>query len=291
MQMPDDLKERIKLEREKIEVVSSENNDEGKDDDNENQLDQDNEKEKEGEEKEVKEGDEEEKSEKETEEVKDEKEDDEDDEVKEETDPEKLKRTIERLKKRIGKKTGSEKELRKELDALKAKLEALETEGKPTLTEEDVETRAEKIAAQKQAQKEFDAACNRLADEAIKIDKNFNSKVQELAEEVAPIPGHLIGMLDDIERGGAVLNYLCDNPEEYEELLGLSLVKQANRLYKISEKVKPTKPRKEISKVPEVKEPVKPSNNSDVVVLSDKDDMATWIEKRNKQIAQKRGMR
>ena len=288
--MPDDLKERVKAEREKIEVVTSENNDESKDDGDENQLDQDDEgKEKEGEEnKENKESDEEEKSEKETE-VKDEKEEDDDDEEKEETDPDKLKRTIERLKKRIGKKTGSEKELKKELDELKNKLKALEEEGKPTLTEEDVETRAEKLAKEKQAQKEFDAACNRLADEAIKIDKNFNNKVQELAEDVAPIPGHVIGMLDDIERGGAVLNYLCDNPEEYEELLGMSMAKQAIRLSKLSEKVKPVKPRKEISKVPEVKEPVKPSNNSDVVVLSDKDDMATWIEKRNKQLAQKRG--
>lgn len=290
--MPDDLKERLKLEREKIQVVSSENNDESKDDDNEDQLDKDNEgEEKEGEEKENKEenkeSDEEEKSEK-KEEIKEE---DEDEEEKEETDPEKLKRTIDRLKKRIGKKTGSEKELKRELDTLKEKLKALEEEGKPTLTEEDVETRAEKIAAQKQAQKEFDAACNRLADEATKIDKTFTDKVKDLAEEVAPIPGHMIAMLDDTERGGAILNYLCDNPEEYEELLGMSMAKQANRLNKLSEKLKPVKPRKEISKVPEVKEPVKPSNNSDVVILSDKDDMATWIEKRNKQLAQKRGAR
>ena len=231
-------------------------------------MDQDNEgKEKEeGEEgKEIKEGDEEEKSEKDPE-VKDEKEEDDDEEVKEETDPEKLKRTIERLKKRIGKKTGSEKELRKELDAANAKLKALEEEGKPTLTEEDVETRAEKIAAQKQAEKEFNAACDKLYEEAIKIDKNFEKKVNELAEDVGKIPGHMIAMLEDVERGGAVLNYLCDNPEEYEDILGLSLVKQANRLHKISEKLKPVKPRKEISKAPEVKEPIKPSNNSDVVV-------------------------
>jgi hypothetical protein len=78
-------------------------------------------------------------------------------------------------------------------------LETKKAEGEETLTEADVETRAEAKAAQKVADAEFTRACNRLADAAEKIDKDFSKKVEELAKEVAPIPSAMVATLDDID--------------------------------------------------------------------------------------------
>ena len=210
-------------------------------------------------------------------------------EEKEEVDPEKLKKTIERLQKRINKKTGSEKELKKELEEAKTALAKKAAEGEIVLTEEDVEKLAITKAKQIAAQKEFDDTCNRLAKEAEKINKDFQENIKDLTDEIAPIPGAMIGMLGDLDNGGAVLNYFADHPEEYEEVIGLSLAKQAIRLTKLSEKLIPKKEKKEISKVPAPNKPIKPANNTDTP-LSDKDDMDTWVAKRNAQERKRRGL-
>lgn len=270
------------LAREKIEVVSSENNN---DDDNEN----DNEKKSEEENnEEVKE------EEKKEEEVEAKKSEDEEEEVEEkEDDPEKLKKTIERLKRRIGTKTNSEKELAKELADAKAKLAKLEEEGTNTLTEEDVETRAEEKARIKREQEKFDETCNKLAEEAEKIDKNFQNKVTELGEDYGKIPPVMIDVLGEINNGGAVLNYLCDNPEEYEKIRILKPGRMAVKLNEIAETIKPKKTNKEVSKVPPPIKAVKPSAQSEngTITITGKEDMAEFVRKRKLMEERKRQAR
>ena len=278
----EDKKTPAQLEREKIEVVASENKitDE---EDNENETEENNEEEiEEKVEEEVKEED-----------NKKSEEDNEEDEVKEEDDPEKLKKTIERLKRRISTKSSSEKELKEQLIEIQSKLKKIEEDGASTLTEEDVKTRASEEAKAIVAQKEFDEACNRLAEEAEKIDKNFTSKVVELGEDYGKIPPVMIDILDDIKTGGAVLNYLCDNPEEYEKIRVMKPGRMATKLTEISEQLKPKKAVKEISKVPDPIKPVKQGSGSEsgVITLTGKEDMKEWVRKREEQIARKRGVR
>lgn len=268
------------LAREKIEVVSSENNN---DDDNENNNEEKSEEENE----EVKE-------EEKKEEVEAKKSEEDEEEVEEkEDDPEKLKKTIERLKRRIGTKTNSEKELAKELADAKSKLAKLEEEGTNTLTEEDVETRAEEKARIKREQEKFDETCNKLAEEAEKIDKNFQNKVTELGEDYGKIPPVMIDVLGDINNGGAVLNYLCDNPDEYEKVRTLKPGRMAVKLNEIAEIIKPKKTNKEISKVPPPVKPVKPSAQSESgsITITGKEDMAEFVRKRKMMEERKRQAR
>lgn len=201
---------------------------------------------------------------------------------------EKLEKTISRLQKRIDKKSGSEKTLQKQIDALQVQLEAKQAEGEAVLTETDVQTRAERLAADKVAEREFTRACNKLASDANKIDKDFDTKVKDMGEEIGPIPSAMIGILEDLDNGGAVLAHLVNNVEDMEEIYALPLPKMSLRLAKISEKLA-AKPRKAISNVPAPNEPV---TSGKVTVPFDpkntKVPMDEWVAKRNAQAEEHR---
>ena len=213
----------------------------------------------------------------------------EDEEINEEVEAksvEKLEKTIARLQKRLDKETGNKKDLQKELNAAKLSLEAKQAEGETTFTEEEVQTRAERLAAEKLLQKEFTNACNKLAAEATKIDKKFDDKVKAMGEDIGPIPSQMIGILEDLDNGGAILAHLVNNVDEAEEIYGLSLAKMSLRLSKLSEKLL-TKPKKDISKVPAPNEPVSPSSKTSTV-LRDNEPMEDWVKKRNAQVEERR---
>lgn len=201
----------------------------------------------------------------------------------------KLEKTIERLTKRVDKTAGERNETRKELAAAKAALEAKLKDGEIALTEEEVERRAEEKAKRKVAETEFENAQKKLIKEATKIDPKFMTKINELAEDVSPLPGYMIGILEELDNGGAVLNYLTDNPDEYEEIYTLSPTRMATRLAKVSDTLeKAAKPKpKNISKVPPPNEPIKGGNKSPNV-LSDKMPMDEWVRLRNQQSEDRR---
>lgn len=217
-----------------------------------------------------------------------------------ENDPEKLKKTIERLQKRVDKLTGKVKLTETEKNELATKLSQIQEGKEALLTEEDVEKRSEQKANEKVAQREFVAACNRLADAAEKVDKNFPKKVSAMAEEIGPIPGQLIGILDDLDDGGKILSYLADNVEEAEDIYKLSPAKMALQITKISSKltkeeaekakIEKEKSKKDISKVPDHKEPPGGSSKTDNI-LRDDEPMEDWIKKRNQQAAERRKMK
>ena len=214
---------------------------------------------------------------------------DEKEEEAEAEDVEKLKRTITRLQKRLDKETGSKKDLNKELAAARTALEAKQAEGEVILTEEEVERRSEEKAARKVAEKEFVATCNRLFDDAVKIDKQFKNKVDAMAEDIGAIPSMMIGILGDIDNGAAVLSYLTNNVEEAEEIYTKSAPKMAIELAKLSTKLTTKKPTKELSKVPAPNDPVSGSANPKFDPYNTKStDDKDWIEKRNRQVAERR---
>jgi hypothetical protein len=200
----------------------------------------------------------------------------------------------ERIQRRIDKLTAEKKLLERTNADLQAKLDAKAKEGEVVLTKEDVDKEASRIADAKVMQQNFDAACNRLADAGKATDKDFDKKVAAMAEDIGPIPGELIAVLDDLDNGGEVLSYLTNNVDEAEEIWKLSLAKQAAKLAKIS--IKLVKPPKAVSKAPNPIEAVTKTNkDTNTVVLSDKMTDAEWIARRNEQVArreaEKRGTR
>lgn len=212
-------------------------------------------------------------------------------ETKEEDDPVKLKRTIERLQKRVGKTVGERKEIERKLQAAEAALLA-KPDGEKVLTQKDVEDLAEKKANDKQLQRDFVNACNKIFDDAIKVDKTFKTKVDAMTDDIGPIPPVMVGVLEDLDNPGAVLNHLTEDADLTEKLYVMSPAKMAVELTKISTKLaaKPKKPVKDVSKTPDPVNPLGGKTNASADInltrkdLSDKD----WIEQRNRDIANKR---
>lgn len=203
-----------------------------------------------------------------------------------------------RLEKRIQKEREKGKALRDENEALKRQL-AEKPEGEKTYTQDELEAEADKRAEQKQAVKEFQASVKRIADSCQKIDKEFSAKVTAMVEDVtgtgSALPSIMVGILDDMpENGGPVLMHLANNIDEYEEIHQLSPARMALKLKEISDNIaakERKKTTKEISKVPEVKEGVKGKGTTPEQKASEKDDMQTWIAKRNKEAEDHRKMK
>lgn len=201
-----------------------------------------------------------------------------------------LEKERQKFEKRINKKTAEGKELAAKIADLEKVVAAKSAEDGERLTEADVERKAE----EKVAQREFVAACNRLAEAAKKIDKDFDDKIKQLSDDTAPLPGYMIGILDDLDNGGAILNYFTSNPDEYEEIIGLSQAKMAIKLSKLSTKIETeakVKP-KPTSKIPEPITPVGGRGGSGNAILTENDtkDMDSFVRKRAAMVEQRRKM-
>lgn len=291
---PDDEgKSAAQLEREKIKVTSVMKTDDlpKKDEEtNENNMDED-----------IKEPEKEETEE--TKEEVDEDDKEEENEIKEEeqeltADQKQIKaleRKIERLNRRVGKTVGERDDIRKQLKEAQIALEAKLADGEQPLTKEEVDRRAREIADQELTAREFNQAQEKLIKDATKIDKNFMTKINELAQEVAPLPAFFVGALNDLDNGGAVLNYLSDNHDEYEDLLSNnSPMKIMKGLINISNKlIEDAKPKpKKISNAPEPpKAPKGNSSSPDILPAKPTENMAEFVRLRNKQEAEKRKAR
>jgi len=238
---------------------------------------------------------------------KDENKDEEEDKNKEETDEEKTARLAKekedrkqaRQQRKWDKLAAEKTAAERERDELKRRLEEKPVEG---LTEEEVERRAAEKVAEKlrekqleDAKKEFEDNCDTLEAAAIKIDTNFPRKVQELAEDLGPIPRAVINTLAELDNknGGAVLNYLADNVDEAEEIYDLRNNERrlAIKLTRLSDKLKEeAKPvRRERSNVPPPITPVDGAvkDNNRITGKETQEEFnakrARQIEERNKQ--------
>lgn len=201
-------------------------------------------------------------------------------------------RKDDRVQKRIDKAVAAQRVAEDEVAKLKAQLDANPDK---KLTEEEVQARAEAIAAKKVAdadmvrlQEDFNKSCNKLQAEAIKLDKEFDAKVGAMAADLGPIPSRIIGVLSDLDNGAEVLKFMVDDIDEAEKLydlkdkperLAIALVRIADKLAD-AKKPKP----KPLSKVPN---PVKPVNGhrvqSSALTEADTKDMDSYVRKRKAQ--------
>lgn len=210
----------------------------------------------------------------------------------------KAKRKEDRVQKRIDDITAKAATAEAEVVRLKAQLAA---DPDKKLTEEEVQTKAEAIAAKKIADKElqdlqdkFNAACDVLQKDAKKVDKEFDDKINDIAEQFGRIPSFMIGVLEDLSNGGEVLAHIANDEDIAEELWKAKPAKMTSKLIEISNKLLEAKkkPAKQISKVPD---PVTPVNGNRVVstIITPKDTtpdgMENYVAKRKAQIAAKNG--
>ena len=217
-----------------------------------------------------------------------------------ESEDAKNRRKEERIQKRIDKAVAAQRAAEAEVLKWKTLAEAKPDDEK--LTKEEVEARAEAIAAEKIAkndldnlQKEFNKNCDKIQEAAIKADKDFYPKVQALAAEIGPLPTPMMNVLFELDNGADVLVYLANDVDEAERIydlqnkpakLGIALSKIADKL---AEEKKP-KP-KQISKVPESVEAVKGNRvQSTQIVAKDltPEGMDNYVRKRALQIEARR---
>jgi chemotaxis protein histidine kinase CheA len=188
-----------------------------------------------------------------------------------------------KIQRRIDREVAKRKALEQEIADLKKKLEA---QPDKNLTEEEVEKRAEEKANAKNAEKEFVNACNRLAEAGTKLDDKFNEKIQDLAEDIGPIPGMMIGILDDLENGAAVLKHLTEDHDLAEKIYGMTPAKMGVELAKLGSKIaKPAA--KQISKAPTPPNNLGGGSRKSNIQLNDKMSDKEWIERRNQQLREK----
>lgn len=210
----------------------------------------------------------------------------------------KAQRKEDRIQKRINDITAAKNAAEAEVALLKKQLAA---DPDKKLTEEEVQTKAEAIATKKIADKElqdlqdkFNAACDVLQKDAKKVDKEFDDKINDIAEQFGRIPSFMIGVLEDLSNGGEVLAHIANDEDIAEELWKAKPAKMTSKLIEISNKLieAKKKPAKQISKVPD---PVTPVNGNRVVstIITAKDTtpdgMENYVAKRMAQMAAKNG--
>lgn len=203
----------------------------------------------------------------------------------------KAQRKQDRVQRRIDEITAAKNAAEAEVARLKAQLEANPDQ---KLTAEEVEAKAEALAAKRIADKEladlntkFQNACDNLQKEAKKVDKDFDAKINDVAEQFGPIPSFMIGVLEDFDNGGEVLAYIANDDDIAEEIWSYKNrpAKLTKELVIISNKLadaKKPKP-KALSKVPDPPSQVKGSRvNSTVITENDTKpaNMDNYIQKR-----------
>ena len=207
----------------------------------------------------------------------------------------KAQRKQDRMQRRIDKAIAEKRAAETEIARLKEQLAANPDQ---KLTAEEVEARAEALATKKAQEKElkdlqakFDADCDALAKAATKVDKQFNDKINELAEDIGPIPSFMIGVLADMDNGGEVLAHIANDDELAEDIWKAKPTKMTKLLVDISNKLSDAKkkPKKQISKVEAPGEPVKGSRVvSSQLTEADAKNMDSYVAKRQKMMMEKR---
>jgi hypothetical protein len=134
---------------------------------------------------------------------------------------------------RIAKLTWEKNEERRQREALAAELAQFRqpTEQQPGQPQ-DIDQLVEQRAAAKIADQNFNQACNRVFQEGVKADPNFEANLRTL-QSVGDISRDFLEVVADMDNGHQVLNHLGANPDEADRILSLPPLKQARELAKI----------------------------------------------------------
>lgn len=150
-----------------------------------------------------------------------------------------------------------------EVKRLKAQLEEKPKEG---LTEEEIDRRAQVIAdiklkekEAKEAEANLKKAVDKLVDDANKVDKEFQKKINAVSEETgAKMPTYMVDILTELdnENGHEILNQLANDADLFEEVCALPERKMTQRLIRMSDKIKEAKDKEKNRKAPRLPDPI-----------------------------------
>lgn len=176
-----------------------------------------------------------------------------------------------RIQKRIDKLTATVGAKDNEITELKKQLAEKPKEG---LTEEEIERRATALAdaklkdkEAKEAEANLKKAVDKLVDDANKVDKEFQKKINAVSEETgAKMPTYMVDILTELdnENGHEILNQLANDADLFEEVCALPERKMTQRLIRMSDKIKEAKDKeknKKASRLPDPIETVDGNNN------------------------------
>lgn len=80
------------------------------------------------------------------------------------------------------------------------------------------------------AEFEFQNACQVLHNKAIMLDATYRNKLS-IGQ---PVPGQMVGLLENLDNGGSILVYLANNLKDYKRICSLDLIDMKNELFKLS---------------------------------------------------------
>lgn len=198
--------------------------------------------------------------------------------------------------------------MQKRIDKLTAQLKAKEpatpdpNNPASQVPADEVEARAEVLATAKAQQAEFDRACTETVEAGRKEFPDFNDKVQDLLQvrdisDPASVQAYntLIAAAIETGDGAKIIHKLGGDLEEAARIMGLTPVKMGVALAKLASVAVKIEP--DVSTAPK---PITPLNGGkkasfeqiepDDPERAGKLDMSTWMERREKQVAE-RGLR
>lgn len=207
-------------------------------------------------------------------------------------------KALERMQRRIDRRTADYHRTRAENEQLRARLEALETKSGESVQPQDKAKDADPVVLAKEIARaeRFAETADQLVSEGTKKHRDFRDALASLASEVGPFVtknGHpspfmeaVLEVVDDTKQRTELMYHLGKNPEVAEELAGLSPLKLATRLDRIQrELTEAGKPK--TSNAPKPLEAVKPASVDSELGpgLSD----AEWMRRREAQLKERRG--
>lgn len=207
-----------------------------------------------------------------------------------------------RIQKRIDKLTASNGEKDKEIAALRAQLNEKPKEG---LTEEEIERRAAEkaqlLADQKETarlEREFQKNADSLIKAANKIDKDFETKIKEVASDTDTLmPKEMVEVLAELDHknGHEILALMANDADMYEEICTMPMRKMIKHLDKMSEELfnkskNKTKTARERERLPDPIVPINDGTNNRGNQLPSKptQNMDDYVRIRAEQTAQAR---
>lgn len=155
---------------------------------------------------------------------------------------------IHSLQRRIGRLTSDKVNHKAEITALQRQIDELKTgttkpddDGKPQLTEEEVERRARTLAAQGVRQLEHAKTVNAALEKGQKAYKDFDSMVRVVNEEVGgfydgedgPPRPITIAIFEETDKPHLIIKHLSENPDIAAEIAKLPPQRQISRIVRL----------------------------------------------------------
>ncbi len=184
--------------------------------------------------------------------------------------------------------------LTREKYELRAKVEQLEktrqVTGEQQEEEPDVETRAQQLAAEMVAVKQFNERCDDVAAKGVKANKEFGKALTSVGDVVGDLfvrnrPTPIMEAILDADEPHKIILHLAEHTELAEELAELTPSKQIRRIAQIEKEMGEVVEKKP-SSAPKPAAPVKAATGSSGE--PDPKDTKRWIEWENAKLAAQR---